>query len=75
MASSFEQCSNTLEGSRFSVDYNQDTGIISIPEGDTKTVNKTRKGMISYFTDFIKMQDLMKIEVQIHYQEILGTLG
>lgn len=46
-----------------------------IPDGDTKTVHKSRKGMKSYFTDFLKMQELMSIEVQMHYQEIMKQLG
>lgn len=55
MVSSFHQSRDTLSGVRFSVEYNQDTHTITIPDGDTKTVNKSRKGMISYFTDFLKM--------------------
>lgn len=55
MLSSFEQSINTLSGVRFSVEYNQDMHSIVIPDGDTKTVGKSRKGMISYFTDFLKM--------------------
>jgi len=74
MLSSFEQSINTLSGNRFSVEYNTDMHTIIIPDGDTKTVNKSRKGMISYFTDFLKMQELMCIEVQLHYQEIMSVL-
>lgn len=55
MISSFDQSNNTLSGVRFSVEHNQELNTIMIPEGDTKTVNKSRKGMISYFTDFLKM--------------------
>lgn len=55
MLSSLEISISTLSGNRFSVEYNQDMHSIIIPDGDTKTVNKSRKGMISYFMDFLKM--------------------
>jgi len=58
MVCSFEGCQEQLHAQSFSVDYNEET--LEIKESGGKKMSR-----ISYFSDFILMQQLITLEIDI----------